>query len=168
LAEEKAARQTAEHALQSSNDVKADFSLELESTQASLTTTYDKLTSKSSDLDTAVIREQKMKIQLTATEEKLKVAKEKLKDAGEKLKNQGQLLDSAQQALSKGEFSCSVVISLAVANAMALVKNHIPDLDMEILCKDFTVDDTGQQALANSAYDAAHDFVSLYDFSSLA
>jgi hypothetical protein len=33
------------------------------------------------------------------------------------------------------------VISLAVANAMMLVKNHIPDFDVEILHKDFTVDD---------------------------
>jgi hypothetical protein len=61
-----------------------------------------------------------------------------------------------------------VVISLTVANTAALFKNHLPDLDMEILHKDFTIDDVEQEALANSAYDAAHEFVSLYDFSSLA
>jgi hypothetical protein len=33
------------------------------------------------------------------------------------------------------------MISPVVANAMVLVKNHIPDFDAEILCKDFTVDD---------------------------
>jgi uncharacterized tellurite resistance protein B-like protein len=60
-----------------------------------------------------------------------------------------------------------VVISLAMANAAALFKNHLPDLDMEILRKEFTIDDAEQEALANSAYDAAHKFVSLYDFSSL-
>jgi hypothetical protein len=60
------------------------------------------------------------------------------------------------------------VISLAVANATTLFKNHLPDLDMEILCKNFTIDDAERKALANSAYDTAHDFVSLYDFSSLA
>jgi hypothetical protein len=60
------------------------------------------------------------------------------------------------------------MISLVVANAMALMKNHMPNLDVEILCKDFTVDETGQEILVNSAYDAVHDFVSLYDFSSLA
>jgi hypothetical protein len=60
------------------------------------------------------------------------------------------------------------VISSAVANAVALMKNHLPDPDMEIFCKDFTVDDAEQETLVNSAYDAAHDFVSLYDFSSLA
>jgi hypothetical protein len=51
---------------------------------------------------------------------------------------------------------------------MALVKNHLPDLDMEILCKDFIDDDAERETLVNSAYDAAHDFVSLYDFSNLA
>jgi hypothetical protein len=78
------------------------------------------------------------------------------------------LLDLAQQALSKRELSSSMVISLAVAIAVAVMKNHLPDLDMEILHKDFTVDDTEREILVNSAYDAAHDFVSLYNFSSLA
>jgi hypothetical protein len=66
------------------------------------------------------------------------------------------------------ELSFSTVISYAVANAVALMKNHLPDLDMEILRKDFTVDDAEWETLVNRAYDAAHDFVSLYDFSSLA
>jgi hypothetical protein len=77
-------------------------------------------------------------------------------------------LDSAQQALSKREFSSSTVISSAVANAMVLVKNHMPEFDAEILQKDFTVDDTERAALVNSAYDIAQHFVSLYDFSVLA
>jgi hypothetical protein len=47
------------------------------------------------------------------------------------------------------------------------MKNHLPDLDMEILCKDFTVDDTEREILVNSAYDAARDFVASYNFSSL-
>jgi hypothetical protein len=47
------------------------------------------LATKSSTLDFAVVREQKMEIQLKATEEKLKVAKEKMK-------TQGQLLDLSQ------------------------------------------------------------------------
>jgi hypothetical protein len=55
-----------------------------------------------------------------------------------------------------------------VANAVALMKNHLPDLDMEIVRKDFTVDDAEREMLVNSAYDATHDFVSLYDFFSLA
>jgi hypothetical protein len=51
---------------------------------------------------------------------------------------------------------------------MSLMKNHLPDLDMEILHKDFTVDDAEQEALVNSAYDATHDVVCLYNFSNLA
>jgi Ser/Thr protein kinase RdoA (MazF antagonist) len=77
-------------------------------------------------------------------------------------------LDSTQQMLSKREFSSSAMMSSAVANAMALVKNHIPDFDAEILHKDFTVDDAEQAALVNSDYDTAQHFVSLYDFSALA
>jgi hypothetical protein len=59
------------------------------------------------------------------------------------------------------------VISLVVANAMVLVKNHMPDFDTEILWKDFTVDDAGWAALVDNAYDTAQHFVSLYDFSVL-
>jgi hypothetical protein len=97
----------------------------------------------------------------------LKVAEDKLKGAEEKMKSQGQLLDSAQEALSKQERTSSEMISLAVTNAMALVKNRLPDLDMEILHKDFMIDDAKWEALVNSAYDATHDFVPLYDFSIL-
>jgi hypothetical protein len=59
------------------------------------------------------------------------------------------------------------VISSAVGHAVALFKNHLPDLDMEILHKDFIIDDTTRETLVASAYDAAQDFVSWYDFTSL-
>jgi hypothetical protein len=160
LVEEKTARHVVEQALQGSNDAKAKLTRQLESTKASLTTTHDKLTSKSAALDVMVIREQQAKIQLTTAEEKLKADEEKLK-------TQERLLDSSQQALSKWELSSSMVISSTVANDVALFKNHLLDLDMEILSKDFTIYDAEQEALANSVYDAAHEFVSLYDFSSL-
>jgi chromosome segregation ATPase len=88
LAEDKTARHAAKQALQSYNDAKDELARELESTQASLTATHDKLTSESYALDTVVILEQKMNIQLMT-------AKEKLKAAEEKLKAQGQSLDSA-------------------------------------------------------------------------
>jgi hypothetical protein len=55
-----------------------------------------------------------------------------------------------------------------MANDMALVKNHMPEFDAEILRKDFTVDDTERQALVDSAFDTVQYFVSLYDFSMLA
>jgi hypothetical protein len=134
---------------------------ELESTKASLTATHDKLTSKSAALNIVVIREQQAKIQMKTVEEKLKVAEEKLKI-------QEQSLNLARRALSKQELYSSTVISLAVANAAMLFKNLLPDLNVEILRKDFTIDDAEWEVLANSAYDAAHEFVSLYDFSSLA
>jgi hypothetical protein len=70
--------------------------------------------------------------------------------------------------LSKREASSSVVITSAVANAVALFKSHIPDLDIQILRKDFPINDAEHEAFAHSAYDAAHEFVSLYDFSGLA
>jgi hypothetical protein len=131
---------------------------ELESTKAFLTATYDKLTSKSAALDIVVIREQQAKIEMMTAEEKLKADEEKLK-------TQEQSLDLARQALSKRELSSSMVISLAVTNAAVLY--HLPDLHMEILRKAFTIDDAEREALGNNAYDVAHEFVSLYDFSSL-
>jgi hypothetical protein len=45
------------------------------------------------------------------------------------------------------------VISSIVANAMALVKNHIPNFDTEILHKDFMADDAEQATLVDRAYD---------------
>jgi hypothetical protein len=38
-----------------------------------------------------------------------------------------------------------MVISSAVANATVLFKNHLLDLDMEILNKDFTIDDASRK-----------------------
>jgi chromosome segregation ATPase len=101
LPEKKAAQRAVNQSLLSSNKANALLSLELEFTQVSLTATTDKLSSKSSALNTAVIREQQMKIQLMTCEEKLTVANDKLKAIEEKMKIRGQLLDSAQQALSK-------------------------------------------------------------------
>jgi hypothetical protein len=64
--------------------------------------------------------------------------------------------------------SSILIILTKVANAMALLKSHLPDLNMERLRKDFTVDEAECEALTNGAYDAAHEFTSSYDFSSLA
>jgi hypothetical protein len=55
---------------------------------------------------------------------------------------------------------------MAVANAMVLLKSHLPDLDVELLRNDFTVDEAERETLTNSAYDAPHEFASSYDFSS--
>jgi hypothetical protein len=45
-----------------------------------------------------------------------------------------------------------------------LFKNHLPDLNMELLHQDFTVDDAQHETLVSSAFDAAQDFISSYDF----
>jgi hypothetical protein len=60
------------------------------------------------------------------------------------------------------------MISMAVANAMALMKSHLPDLVVELLRKDFAVAEADREAMTSGAYDAAHEFASSYDFSSLA
>jgi hypothetical protein len=48
-----------------------------------------------------------------------------------------------------------MMISSAVAHAVALFKNHIPDLNLELLRQDFTVDDTEHETLVSSVFDAA-------------
>jgi hypothetical protein len=65
------------------------------------------------------------------------------------------------------EISSNTVITSVVAHAVALFKNHLPDLDVEILHKDFIVDDSARETLVTNAYDVAQDFVSSYDFASL-
>jgi hypothetical protein len=59
------------------------------------------------------------------------------------------------------------MIFMAVVNAMALLKSHLPDLDVELLRKDFAVDEAEHEGLTSGAYDVAHEFASSYDFSSL-
>jgi hypothetical protein len=99
---------------------------------------------------------------------RLKNAKSMLKAAKEDLNNQRQLLESAQKTSSKRESSFNMMISSTVAHAAMLFKNHLPDLNMELLHQDFNVDDAERETLVSSAFDAAQDFVYLYDFASLA
>jgi chromosome segregation ATPase len=160
LAEEKAARQAAEQSLQQSQDANTTMALELENAHTSLAATHDKLDSKSKALDFQVICANEAMLQLKNDESRLKATE---KD----LKNQRQLLESAQKTLSKHESSFNMMISSAVAHAAALFKNHFLDLNMELLRKDFTVDDAECETLVSSSFDAAQDFVSSYDFASL-
>jgi chromosome segregation ATPase len=160
LAEERAVRQATKQALQHSKDANAELSLKLENTQASLVATRDKLEGKSKALDFLVICANESALRLKNTEGRLKTAE---KD----LKTQGQLLESARHALSKHEGSSNMKISTTVTHTAALFKNHLPDLDMELLCQDFTVADVEREALVSTAFDATQDFVSLYDFASL-
>jgi hypothetical protein len=63
----------------------------------------------------------------------LKNVENRLKATKEDLKNQRQLLESAQKTLSMRESSFNMMISSAVAHAAALFKNHLSDLNMELL-----------------------------------
>jgi hypothetical protein len=72
---------------------------------------------------------------------RLKNAESRLKATEEDLNNQRQLLESARKTSSKRESSLNMMISLAVVHAAALFKNHLPDLNLELLRQDFTVDD---------------------------
>jgi hypothetical protein len=139
LSIEQSAWSKAEQILQQSKDVNVALSLKLDNVETSLAITQNKLDRKSKALKTV--------------------------DAD--LKAKGLLLESAQQALAKREGSANMMISSAVAHTAALFKNHLPDLNMEILRQDFTVDDAEREALVSSAFDAAQDFVSSYDFTSL-
>jgi uncharacterized protein with gpF-like domain len=98
----------------------------------------------------------------------VKNAENRLEAAEEDLKNQKQLLESARKTSSKREDSFNMMISSAVAHAAALFKNHLPDLNMELLRQDFIVDNAERETLISNAFDAAQDFVSSYDFTSLA
>jgi hypothetical protein len=139
LSIEQSARSKVEQILQQSKDVNAALSLKLDNVETSLAITQNKLDRKSKALKTVEAD----------------------------LKAKGLLLESAQQALTKHEGSANMMISSAVAHTAALFKNHLPYLNMEIMRQDFTVDDAEREALVSSAFDAAQDFVSSYDFTSL-
>jgi hypothetical protein len=71
-------------------------------------------------------------------------------------KIQEQLLESTQKMLSEHNYSSSMVISSAVAHAVALLKSHTLDLDIELLHRDFLyADDEERDALIDSVYDTA-------------
>jgi hypothetical protein len=61
-----------------------------------------------------------------------------------------------------------MIISSTVAHVATLFKNHLPGLILELLRQDFAVDDAERETLVSRAFDAAQDFVSSYDFASLA
>jgi hypothetical protein len=161
LAEEKATRQATEQSHQLSQDANTTLAPELENAQTSHVATRDKLDSKSKVLNFQVIHADEAML-------RLKNAKSRLKGAEEDLRNQRQLLESAQKISYKHESSFNMMIFSVVSYAVALFKNHLPDLNIELLHRDFTVDDAEHKTLVSSAFDAAQDFVSSYDFASLA
>jgi hypothetical protein len=98
----------------------------------------------------------------------LKNVESRLKATEKDLKNQRQLLESAQKTSSMRENSFNMMIFSSAAHAATLFNNHLPDLNMELLHQDFTVDDVERKTLVSSTFDAAQDFVSSYDSASLA
>jgi hypothetical protein len=138
----------------------------LKTTQAAYTITRDNLASKSKELDDMVIREQEANTLREQAKAKLVDLKKKIEVVVGEKKDQGLLLKMSRQALSKHEDSSILIISTAVTNAMALLKSHLLNLNVELLCKDFAVDEADREALISGAYDAAHEFASSYDFSS--
>jgi hypothetical protein len=50
---------------------------------------------------------------------------------------------------------------------MALLKSHMPDFDVEILRREFPINDEEKDATVDSVYDTAQHFVSQYDLSAL-
>jgi hypothetical protein len=129
------------------------LALKLKNTQISLAATRDKLDTKSQALDFQVIRADEAMLQLKNVESRLKAAEEDLK-------KQMQLLESAQKTSSKCEGSFNMMISSTVAHAAALFNNHLPDLNIELLRQDFTVDDAERETLVSSAFDVVQDSVS--------
>jgi hypothetical protein len=105
LSTEQSARSEAEKILQQSKDVNAELSLKLDNVETSLALTQTKLDRKSKPL--------------------------KIVEAD--LKAKGLLLESTQQVLAKRDGSANMIISSAVAHTAALFKNHLPDLNVEIL-----------------------------------
>jgi hypothetical protein len=129
------------------------LALKLKNTQISLAATRDKLDTKSQALDFQVIRADEAMLQLKNVESRLKAAEEDLK-------KQMQLLESAQKTSSKCEGSFNMMISSTVAHAATLFNNHLPDLNIELLRQDFTVDDAERETLVSSAFDVVQDSVS--------
>jgi chromosome segregation ATPase len=117
LAEERAARQASEQSLQQSKDSNDTLAPELENVRTSLVATCNKLDSKSKALDFQVIHADEVVLRLNNAESRLNDAEEDLKKTS-----------------CKHEGSFDMVISSAVAHAAALFKNHLPNLNMELLC----------------------------------
>jgi hypothetical protein len=86
------------------------------------------LASKSKDLDDAMIREQEANELREQAEAKLADAEKRLVVGEGEKEYQGLLLETAWQALSKREDSSILMISMIVANAIALLKSYLPDL----------------------------------------
>jgi hypothetical protein len=72
---------------------------------------------------------------------------------------------STQKMFVERDYSSSEVIYSAVAHAVVLLKSYMPDVDPELLHKEYQCkDDDERDALIEGTFDAAQHFVSEYDF----
>jgi hypothetical protein len=63
------------------------------------------------------------------------------------------------------DYSSLEVISLVVKHVVVLLKSYMPDVDLELLRKEYQCkDDDEWDALIEGVFDAAQHFVSKYDF----
>jgi hypothetical protein len=157
----------AKQALIDSAADKAKLSQAVKTTKVAYIATRDNLASKFNDLDDAMIREQEANKLREQAEAKLEDVEKRLTIVEGEKKYQVLFLKTTRQVLSKREDSSILIISTVMANAMALLKSYLSNLDVELLRKDFMVNEADREALTNGAYDVAHDFSSSYDFSSL-
>jgi hypothetical protein len=87
-------------------------------------------------------------------------AQDKLHALGGEKKTQEHLLESTRMMLSECDYSSSAVVSLAVAHVVALLKSYTPDLDIELLCRDYPFeDDDERDTLIDSMYDTTQHFM---------
>jgi flagellar biosynthesis/type III secretory pathway protein FliH len=83
-------------------------------------------------------------------------AQDKLEALGEEKRLQEQVLESTRKMLSEHDYCSSTVISLVVAHVVELLKSHVPDLDPELLRRDYPFkEDEEQDTLIDSVYETA-------------
>jgi hypothetical protein len=76
------------------------------------------------------------------------------------------VLESTRKMLFECDYSSSMVISSVVAHRVVLLKSYIPDLDADLLHKNYHFEDDEEwDTLIESMYETSQQFVSQYDFS---
>jgi hypothetical protein len=156
LAEERAARQAAEQSFQQSNDANATLVLELETAHTSLAATRDKLNSESKALDFQVIRADEVVLRLKNAESWWRRPEEPKSAIGVGSEDcvQARRLIQHDDFLGGGPWCGAVQESSSWSDHGASTP-------------DFTMDDEECTTLVSSTFDAAQDFVSSYDFTSI-
>jgi hypothetical protein len=83
-------------------------------------------------------------------------AQDKLEALGEEKRLQEHVLESTRKMLSEHDYCSSTVISSVVAHVVELLKSHVPDLDPELLRRDYPFkEDEEQDTLIDSVYETA-------------